>query len=87
MAFNVALTDFTTRDLARLYDVPVECIVELGRHTIPLREALELSTGSFVPANRLADEPVEVLLGGRVAAYGELVVIDEEIGIRITELT
>ena len=65
--------------------VPVEVTVELGRHTMSLRQALDLRPGSFVPANRLADEPVEVHVGGRAIAYGHVVVIDEELGVRITE--
>lgn len=82
----MALADYSERDLARLADIPVNCTVELGRRMIPLREALELHRGSFVPTNRLANEPVELRLGGRLAAYGELVVIDDEIGIRVSEL-
>jgi flagellar motor switch protein FliN/FliY len=83
---GVAPADYSARDLARLADIPVDCTVELGRHMIPLRDALELRRGSFVPTNRLADEPVELRLGGRLAAYGELVVIDDQIGIRVSEL-
>ena len=80
----MASTDRTEDDLARVIDLPVECSVELGRHTVSLREALDLRAGSFVPANRLAEQPVEVLLEGRLAAYGHLVVIDEEIAVRIS---
>src|SRR5690242_7088852 len=73
-------------DIGRLLDVPIELTVELGRHQMPLEDALDLRPGSFVPANRLADEPVEVHVAGRVVAYGQMVVIDEELGIRVTEM-
>lgn len=80
------LPDNERRHLARLSEVPIECSVELGRTTMPLRDALELRPGSFVATNRLAEQPVEFHVAGRLVAYGQIVVIDEELGIRITEL-
>jgi flagellar motor switch protein FliN len=73
-------------DLRRLYDVPVELAVEIGRVTMTIRETLDLTPGSIVALNRLAGEPVDLLVNGRPLARGEVVVIDEEFGLRITEI-
>ena len=74
-------------DLKRLHDVPVELAVEIGRTTMTIRETLELAPGAIVSLNRLAGEPVDLLVNGRPLARGEVVVIDEEFGLRITEVT
>jgi flagellar motor switch protein FliN/FliY len=73
-------------DLKRLHDVPVELAVEIGRTTMTIRETLELAPGAIVSLNRLAGEPVDLLDNGRPLARGEVVVIDEEFGLRITEI-
>ena len=73
-------------DLKRLHDVPVELAVEIGRTTMTIRETLELAPGAIVSLNRLAGEPVDLLVNGRPLARGEVVVIDEEFGLRITEI-
>lgn len=73
-------------DLKRLHDVPVELAVEIGRTTMTIRETLELVPGSIVALSRLAGEPVDLLVNGRPLARGEVVVIDEEFGLRITEI-
>ena len=73
-------------DLHRLYDVPVELAVEVGRTKMTIREALALGPGSIVTLNRLAGEPVDLLVNGKPIARGEVVVIDEEFGLRITEV-
>ena len=73
-------------DLKRLHDVPVELAVEIGRTTMTIRETLELVPGAIVSLNRLAGEPVDLLVNGRPLARGEVVVIDEEFGLRITEI-
>ena len=73
-------------DLKRLHDVPVELAVEIGRTTMTIRETLELAPGAIVSLNRLAGEPVDLLVNGRMLARGEVVVIDEEFGLRITEI-
>ena len=73
-------------DLARLYDVPVELTVEIGRTRMTIGETLGLGPGSIVSLERLAGEPVDLLVNGKRIAYGEVVVIDEEFGLRITEL-
>ena len=73
-------------DLERLYDVMVELTVEVGRTHMSLGETMSLGQGSVVTLDRLADKPVDLLVNGRPIARGEVVVIDEQFGLRITEV-
>ena len=73
-------------ELERLYDVPVELAVEIGRTQMTIRETLALGPGSIVTLNKLAGEPVDLLVNGKPIARGEVVVIDEEFGLRVTEV-
>ena len=73
-------------DLARLHDVPVELAVEIGRTRMTIGETLALGPGSIVTLDRLAGEPVDLLVNGKPIARGEVVVIDEEFGLRVTEV-
>ena len=73
-------------DLRRLHDVPVELAVEIGRTRMTIGQTLELRPGSVVSLNRLAGEPVDLLINGKPIAHGEVVVIDEEFGLRVTEV-
>jgi flagellar motor switch protein FliN/FliY len=73
-------------DLGRLHNVPVELAVEIGRTQMTIGEALALGPGSIVTLDRLAGEPVDLLVNGRTIAKGEVVAIDEELGLRITEI-
>jgi flagellar motor switch protein FliN/FliY len=73
-------------DLERLNDVTVELAVEVGRTRMTLGQALALGPGSVVTLDRLADKPVDLLVNGKPIARGEVVVIDEEFGLRITEV-
>ncbi|HEU4976378.1 MAG TPA: flagellar motor switch protein FliN [Baekduia sp.] len=73
-------------DLARLTDVTVELTVEVGRTRMSLGETMALGPGSVVTLDRLADKPVDLLVNGRPIARGEVVVIDEQFGLRITEV-
>jgi flagellar motor switch protein FliN/FliY len=66
--------------------VPVELAVEIGRTHMTIRETLALGPGSIVTLNRLAGEPVDLLVNGKPIARGEVVVIDEEFGLRVTEV-
>lgn len=75
------------RDLERLHDVTVELAVEVGRTRMTLGQALALGPGSVVTLDRLADKPVDLLVNGRPIARGEVVVIDEAFGLRITEVS
>jgi flagellar motor switch protein FliN/FliY len=73
-------------DLHRLHDVPVELAVEIGRTRMTIGQTLELRPGSVVSLNRLAGEPVDLLINGKPIARGEVVVIDEEFGLRVTDV-
>ena len=73
-------------DLARLHDVPVELAVEIGRTRMTIGDTLGLGPGSIITLNRMAGEPVDLLVNGRPIARGEVVVIDEEFGLRVTEV-
>jgi flagellar motor switch protein FliN/FliY len=74
-------------DLERLRDVPVELAVEIGRTRMTIGETLALGPGSIITLNRLAGEPVDLLVNGKPIARGEVVVIDEEFGLRVTEVS
>lgn len=74
------------RDLRLLADIPVELTVELGRSKLAMRDVLSLVPGSVVELDRPADASVDVLVNGRVIARGEVVVVDGECGVRITEI-
>ena len=66
--------------------MPVELAVEIGRARMTIGETLALGPGSIITLNRLAGEPVDLLVNGKPIARGEVVVIDEEFGLRVTEV-
>ena len=70
-----------------LMDVPLEVTVELGRTSKSIREILDFAPGSIIELNRLAGEPIDVLVNGKFVAKGEVVVMEEAFGIRVTEIT
>ncbi len=76
----------TIRDLNLLLDIPLNISVELGRANLLLQEVLDLAPGSVVELDKAAGEPVDILVNGRLVARGEVVVIEENFGIRITEI-
>ena len=69
-----------------LRDVPVQVTVELGQTEMTLREILELSEGSIVELNRLAGELLDLKVGGQLVAQGEVVAVDDNYGLRITNV-
>lgn len=73
-------------DLRRLSAVPVDLSVELGRARMTVGETLELRPGSIISLDRMAGEPMDLLVNGTAIARGEVVVIDEQFGLRITEV-
>jgi flagellar motor switch protein FliN/FliY len=73
-------------DLRRLSAVPVDLSVEIGRARMSVGETLELREGSVVTLDRMAGEPVDLLVNGRPIARGEVVVIDEQFGLRLTQV-
>jgi flagellar motor switch protein FliN len=74
------------RGLDLILDIPLDVTVELGRIQMLIRDVLELSSGSIVELDRVAGEPVDLLVNGRLIAKGEVVVIEDNFGIRITEI-
>lgn len=73
-------------NLDLLLDIPLEVTVELGRTKRLIKEVLELGVGSIIELEKLAGEPVDVLINGKLVARGEVVVIDENFGVRITDI-
>ena len=73
-------------NIGLILDVPLQVTVELGRTKKRIRDILELSTGSIVELDKLAGEPVDILVNGKLLAKGEVVVIDENFGVRITDI-
>ena len=74
------------QDLTPVLDVPVELAVEIGRARMTIRETLGIAPGSLIALDRVAGEPVDLLVNGRRIARGEVVAIDEEFGLRVTEV-
>jgi flagellar motor switch protein FliN len=73
-------------DLSRLSDIPMELSVEIGRTHMTVGETLDLRVGSLVTLERLAGETADLLVNGTAIARGEVVVIDEQYGLRVTEI-
>lgn len=73
-------------DMGVLMDIPLSISVELGRSRCYVKDLLNLTVGSIVELDRLAGDPVDVLVNGKIFAKGEVVVIDENFGVRIQEI-
>ena len=73
-------------NIALLLDVPLQVTVELGRTRKLIRDILELSPGSVIELDKLAGEAVDILVNGKLIAKGEVVVIDENFGVRVTDI-
>ncbi|MBI5519062.1 MAG: flagellar motor switch protein FliN [Desulfovibrio sp.] len=76
----------TKRDLDFILDIPLEVSAELGRTRLLINELLQLGQGSVVELNKLAGEPLEIFVNGKLVARGEAVVINEKFGIRLTDI-
>lgn len=74
------------KNIDLILDVPLNVSVVLGRTKKSIKDILDLSTGSLIELDKLAEEPVEVLINGKKIAYGEVVVVDENFGVRITSI-
>jgi flagellar motor switch protein FliN/FliY len=72
--------------LDMILDIPVQLTIELGRTKLPIRELLHLAQGSVVELDRLAGEPLDVLVNGTLVAQGEVVVVNDKFGIRLTDV-
>ncbi|MDR5586545.1 MULTISPECIES: flagellar motor switch phosphatase FliY [Clostridium] len=79
-------TSQTPKNIDLILDVPLDISVVLGRTKKSIKDILNLSTGSLVELDKLAEEPVEILVNGKKIAYGEVVVVDENFGVRITSI-
>jgi flagellar motor switch protein FliN len=73
-------------DLNMILDIPVQLTVELGRTRIPIKHILQLAQGSVVELETLAGEPMDVLVNGFLIAQGEVVVVNDKFGIRLTDI-
>lgn len=93
-AKQMALDDFTgsgadaagSPDLDVILDIPVTISMEVGRTSITIRNLLQLNQGSVIELDRLAGEPLDVLVNGTLIAHGEVVVVNEKFGIRMTDV-
>ena len=73
-------------DINMILDIPVQLTVELGRTRIPIKNILQLAQGSVVELDALAGEPMDVLVNGYLIAQGEVVVVNDKFGIRLTDI-
>lgn len=73
-------------DLAVVLDIPVKIAMEVGSTQITIRNLLQLNQGSVIELERLAGEPLDVLVNGTLIAHGEVVVVNEKFGIRVTDV-
>ena len=73
-------------DINMILDIPVQLTVELGRTRIPIKHILQLAQGSVVELEALAGEPMDVLVNGFLIAQGEVVVVNDKFGIRLTDI-
>ena len=71
--------------VATLADVPMAVDIELDRRILSLREVLELEVGSVIKMTRSAGENIDVLVGGTLLGFGEIVIIEDAVGVRITD--
>lgn len=81
---NEVAVNSLPKNIDLILDVPLEVSVELGRTKKNIRDILSLSAGSLIELNKLAEEPVDIFINGKKIAYGEVVVIDENFGVKIT---
>jgi flagellar motor switch protein FliN/FliY len=73
-------------NLSLVLDVPVSLTIELGSCQLPMKEVLQLNVGSIVQLDKPADAPVELSVNGKLIARGEVVVVEDRFGIKITEV-
>ncbi len=78
--------DGTMQDINMVLDIPVTLSVELGRTKVPIKYILQLAQGSVVELDALAGEPMDVLVNGYLIAQGEVVVVNDKFGIRLTDV-
>jgi flagellar motor switch protein FliN/FliY len=81
---RLALPAGTAMNLVK--DIPVTLSIELGRTRMSLKDLLELEQGAVIELERMVDEPMDVLVNGTLVAHGEVVVIDDTLGVRLTDV-
>jgi flagellar motor switch protein FliN/FliY len=75
----------TLESIAPIHDVPIEVAIELDRRMMKIREILDLQPGSIVEMGRSAGENIDIYIGRKLVGYGEIVIIENTIGVRITD--
>ena len=85
-SFSPTVASTAGNDINMILDIPVQLTVELGRTRIPIKHILQLAQGSVVELEALAGEPMDVLVNGYLIAQGEVVVVNEKFGIRLTDI-
>ena len=86
MSTEVPESEVSTRRLDLLLDVPLDVTVELGRNRMTIQELLALSPGAVIELDKIAGEPLDIVVNDRLIARGEAVVINDKFGIRITDI-
>lgn len=81
-----ALNKLKVQNLDFILDIPLKVSVELGRSQVLIKDLLQLGQGSVLELDKLAGEPLEVLVNGKLVARGEVVVVSEKFGIRLTDI-
>ena len=84
--FTPTTSNAAGNDIGMILDIPVQLTVELGRTRIPIKHILQLAQGSVVELETLAGEPMDVLVNGYLIAQGEVVVVNDKFGIRLTDI-
>lgn len=84
--FQGGATAAKQNDIEMVLDIPVQLTVELGRTKIPIKHILQLAQGSVIELDGLAGEPMDVLVNGFLIAQGEVVVVNDKFGIRLTDI-
>lgn len=85
-AGNAEVPDESTRDLDFILDIPLELAVELGRTKMQVNDLLQLGQGSIVELGKIAGEPLEIFINRKLVARGEVVVVNEKFGVRLTDI-
>jgi flagellar motor switch protein FliN/FliY len=83
---NATKADSGSPDLDVILDIPVQISMEVGSASITIRNLLQLNQGSVIELDRLAGEPLDVLVNGTLIAHGEVVVVNDKFGIRMTDV-
>jgi len=84
--FTKGAASGTSNDIDMVLDIPVQLTVELGRTKIPIKHILQLAQGSVIELDGMAGEPMDVLVNGYLIAQGEVVVVNDKFGIRLTDI-